>query len=92
MPSVVVMRPRSDLCWQCQQNSAAIVRTANSAEAEKTAAMLEALEHLRVVKMEREVYKSTCGSARTVFRHTSYQRASSHPHQQAHTHHVIQGT
>lgn len=56
----IVMKPRSDLCWQCQQNSAAIVRMANGSEAEKTATISDALEHLRVVKMERAQYKSTC--------------------------------
>ena len=54
------MKPRSDLCWQCQQNSAAIVRMANASEAEKTSTMSDALEHLRVVKMERAHYKATC--------------------------------
>ena len=52
VPSVVVMKPRSDLCWQCQQNSAAIVHMANGSEAEKTTTISDALEHLRVVKME----------------------------------------
>jgi len=60
VPSVVVMKPRSDLCWQCQQNSAAIVCMANASEAEKTSTMSDALEHLRVVKMERAHYKATC--------------------------------
>ena len=54
------MKPRSDLCWQCQQNSAAIVRTANHPEAEKSAAIANALEHLRIVKMEREHYQTIC--------------------------------
>ena len=60
VPSILVMKPRSDLCWQCQQNSAAIVRTANSPEAEKSASITSALEHLRIVKEERTYYKSTC--------------------------------
>ena len=60
VPSVVVMKPRSDLCWQCQQNSSAITRLANSSESDKSAAIADALEHLRIVKMERSLYKSTC--------------------------------
>lgn len=44
-PSVIVMKPRSDLCWQCQQNSTAIVRTANHPEADKSAACANALKH-----------------------------------------------
>ena len=54
------MKPRSDLCWQCQQNSAAIARTMNALETEKLSAIAEALEHLRVVKMERKHYKTIC--------------------------------
>ena len=58
MPSIVVMKPRSDLCWQCQQNSATIMHTANLSEADKTTTISDALEHLRIVKMERAHYKS----------------------------------
>ena len=59
MPSVVVMRPRSDLCWQGQQNSAVIVRMANCSEV-KTSAISDVLEHLRMVKMERAQHKAVC--------------------------------
>lgn len=57
VPFIVIMKPRSDLCWQCHQNSTAIIRTANQPESEKTAAIANAVEHLRIVKMEREFYK-----------------------------------
>ena len=57
VPSVVVMKPRTDLCWQCQQKSTAITRSANSTDSDKSAAISDALEHLRVVKMERSHYK-----------------------------------
>lgn len=33
---IVVARPMTDLCWTCQQNSTAIVRSANLSEAEKS--------------------------------------------------------
>ena len=33
---VVVARPMTDLCWKCQQNSTAIVRSANLSDEEKT--------------------------------------------------------
>ena len=58
LPSIVVLKPRSDLCWQCQQNSTAIVRTSNSLEVEKSTAISNPLEHLRTVKLERSYYKS----------------------------------
>ena len=57
VPSLVVMKPRSDLCWQCQQYSTAITRSANSSLSEKSSAISDALEHLRVVNMERSHYK-----------------------------------
>lgn len=60
MPSIIVMKPRSDLCWKCQENSTAIMRCSNGSEAEKTSTISEALEHLRIVKMERTYYKSIC--------------------------------
>ena len=41
VPSILVMKPRSDLCCQCQQNSAAIVRTTNSLDAVKSQATME---------------------------------------------------
>jgi len=59
VPSIVVMKPRSDLCWQCQQNST-IMRTANLSETEKSSSISNALEHLRIVKLERSHYKSIC--------------------------------
>ena len=65
VPSIVVMKPRSDLCCQCQQNSATTVRTANSPECEKSAAISDALEHLRIIKKERAHYKATCKECKT---------------------------
>ena len=61
VPSALVMKPRSDLCWQCQQNSAAIVCTANSPThlRPKSASIASALEYLCIVKEERAYYEST---------------------------------
>ena len=64
LPSIIIMKPQTDLCWQCQQNSTAIARTSNSPEADKMTAINDALEHLRVVKMERAYYKSVCEECR----------------------------
>ena len=36
MPKVRVMKPMSDLCHVCQQNSRAIMRSANMPEEEKS--------------------------------------------------------
>ena len=36
LPHVIVARPITDLCWTCQQNSTAIIRSAGLTEAEKS--------------------------------------------------------
>ena len=64
VPSVVIMKSMSDLCWQCHQNSAALLRAANRPEEEKTITIREAQEHLRVVQLERSYYKTTCDECR----------------------------
>ena len=33
LPSVIIMKPMTDLCWTCHQNSTAILRAANCSEA-----------------------------------------------------------
>ena len=65
VPSVVIMRPMSDLCWQCHQNSTAILRAANRPDVEKSVTIRDAQEHLRVVHLERSHYKTTCDECRT---------------------------
>ena len=64
VPSVVIMKPMSDLCWQCHQNSTALLRAANRPEEEKSITIREAQEHLRVVQLERSYYKTTCDECR----------------------------
>ena len=59
LPSVI-MKPRTDLCWTCHQNSTAILCATNCSEVSKSSTIKEALEHLRIVKVERNFYKSTC--------------------------------
>lgn len=68
LPSVVLMKPMSDLCWQCQQNSTAILRAANFPESEKSATILAAQEHLKLVQLERSFYKTTCDECRRSIR------------------------
>ncbi len=58
-PSVLIMRPMTDLCWPCQQNSVAIVCYSNCSEDEKLSTNKKAEEHLRLVQMERSYYTSS---------------------------------
>ena len=64
LPSVIIMKPMTDLCWICHQNSTAILRAANGSEASKSSTLKEAEEHLRIVQVERSFYKSTCDTCR----------------------------
>ena len=35
-PQIMVMKPMSDLCWVCQENSVALMRSANMPEEDKS--------------------------------------------------------
>lgn len=87
VPSVVVMKPRSHLCWQCQQNSTAITRTANSSDLEKSSVLGDALDHLWIVKMERSHYKSVCEECKdSIKAHLLTTMASFLHHLRTHSH------
>ncbi len=58
LPDIVQMRPMSDLCWKCQQNSNLIMRSANSSDVQKRKNLESAMEHLQVVTAERSLYRS----------------------------------
>jgi len=51
--SITIMKPMSDLCWTCQQNSTAILRAANRPLLEKTETIMSAEKHLLLVQLER---------------------------------------
>ena len=50
--------------WQCQQNGHAIVRSANSTEASWLKAYNNAMDPLRIIKVERSFYKFVCEHCR----------------------------
>ena len=58
LPSIIIMKPMSDLCWTCQQNSTAILRAANCSEGDKSETIKAAEEHLRIVQVEQSSYKT----------------------------------
>ncbi len=60
LPYIVLMKPMTDLCWKCQQNGNSILRAANSSDSIKSARIEEALEHLRIVQVERSHYRTIC--------------------------------
>ena len=55
----IIMKPMSDLCWQCQQKSTAILCEMNCADSQKSETLKAAEEHLRIVQVERSFYRST---------------------------------
>ena len=60
LPSIIIMKPMTDLCWTCHQNSTAILRATNCSESDKSETIRQAEEHLRIVQVERSFYKTTC--------------------------------
>ena len=46
-PQIMAMKPMTDLCWVCQQNSSALMRAANTPEEEKSEVIaLTTLNHV----------------------------------------------
>lgn len=60
LPKLIVMKPMTDLCWLCQKNSNAIIRSANKSEEEKSMALRLAEEHIKTVRAERALYRMVC--------------------------------
>ena len=52
LPSVIQMKPMTDICWQCQKASTATQCPPNLSEEEKSDAVQSAQEHLRITQME----------------------------------------
>ena len=79
LPSIILMKPMTDLCWKCQKASTAIQRSANLSEEEKSEAVRSAQEHLRIVKMERSSYTASCGDCSRSVRAHFHNNASFSP-------------
>ena len=60
VPSLIIMKPMTDLCWTCQQNSSAILRASNFPERVKSDVLKKAEEHLFIDQKERSFYKTKC--------------------------------
>ncbi|MEQ2198850.1 hypothetical protein XENOCAPTIV_019452, partial [Xenoophorus captivus] len=52
-------RPRTDLCWQCQQNSDHLI-SANLPEEGKTAAIKKQQDHLQLVQRDGRLQRDDC--------------------------------
>ena len=52
LPSIILMKPMSDLCWTCLSDT------------EKSSTIKAAQDHLTLVQLERSFYKTTCDTCR----------------------------
>ena len=64
-PFVMTTRPKSDLCWQCQQNNVAVYNSANLDEATKLQHLHKQEKHLTHVAEERTLYREMVKDAQT---------------------------
>ena len=63
-PYVVISKPRTDLCTECQQNNFRIIRSANQEESDKKEKLEEQQKHLYHSDRERLVYRLQCKNAK----------------------------
>ena len=62
LPYVVIGRPMSDLCWECQRNNPHILHAVNVPEEMKSATLLRQEEHLRLATRQRTEYQAMCAA------------------------------
>ena len=62
-PDVIVAKPMTDLCAECQENTTKLQRAANLSEEEKSNCVKLHQEHLDRAKAERECYRKACKEA-----------------------------
>jgi len=60
LPFIVIAKPMSDLCWVCQKNNTAIVRSVNLLEEEKSEALKTQELHLHRATSQRSYYAHLC--------------------------------
>ena len=63
-PCVSVMKPATDLCFDCQQNATLLMRSANLPESVKSQRLEDAQKHLSLAKLQRHHYNDQCGLAK----------------------------
>ncbi|XP_064636957.1 uncharacterized protein LOC135493509 [Lineus longissimus] len=68
VPTVLPMKPMSDLCWTCHQNSALILKASKREVVDKTDALKKAEKHLLQATTERSFYNSEVQGCRDVLK------------------------
>ena len=63
-PYIIIMKPRSNLCWTCQSTHEQILNSSNQTIEEKTARIQSQVEHLEHANNERKLYNNLCLQAK----------------------------
>ena len=58
LPYVIAIKPRSDLCFTCQENNGLIIKSANSEISEKSSALKIQQDHLMQADLQAQDYRS----------------------------------
>lgn len=66
LPHIRSCRPRTDLCWQCQQNNEQLVRSANLPEEKKSEVVKKQQDHLALVQNERTMYNQMTAACKKI--------------------------
>ena len=78
VPQVVIMKPMTDLCWQCQQNNSLVLRAGSNIK-DKSEALQKALKHIHQVEREQTFYNNINAKCRDVTRSAFNQQGTFHP-------------
>ena len=77
VPHIIIMKPMSDLCWVCQQNSVAIMRAANTPDSAKSqVAKLQYYMGGIIICIESQVLKDAGEHLRLATQERSYYRSA----------------
>jgi hypothetical protein len=63
LPKLQITKAMSDLCWECQQNSTAIVRSQSATGIVQSQVLEKAKHHVDLVQKERQYYQSVLKNA-----------------------------
>ena len=59
-PYITVMKPATDLCFECQQNTSLVMKAANMPENVKNKRLIDAQKHLSLAQMQQQHYNDQC--------------------------------
>ena len=68
VPHIIIMKPMTDLCWECPKNSTLIQRTSNTTNEEKSAAIEKAMKHICQAETKRKSYNTITAECKSVIR------------------------